>query len=78
MTIVARPADTQPGLTLMDWILSNPIKNRVEFGFFKKKPEVGLSRVWTFTKIWPELGPTRLYICIITKISSYIYIYILL
>ena len=76
MTIVAQPADTQPGLTLMDRILSSPIKNRVEFGFFKKKPEVGLSRVWTFTKIWPKLGPTRLYICIITKISSFIYIYI--
>ena len=46
MTIFARPTDTQPGPTLMGQILPGPIKNRIEFGFLKKKKlEAGLSRV---------------------------------
>ena len=46
MTIFARPTDTQPGPTLMGQILPGPIKNRIEFGFKKKKKlKAGLSRV---------------------------------
>ena len=37
MTIFARPTDTRPGPTLMGQILPDPIKNRIEFGFLKKK-----------------------------------------
>ena len=41
MTIFARPADTRPGPTLMGRVLPGPIKNRVGYGFKKKKPETG-------------------------------------
>ena len=36
MAIIARPADTRPGPTLMGQILPGPIKNRVGFGFLVK------------------------------------------
>ena len=70
MAIFARPVGTQPGTTLMGRILPDPIKNRVGFGFKKKKPKVGLSWVQVFSKTRSGLGPdpTWLYI--------YIYIYI--
>ena len=45
MTIYIRPADTRFGPTLMGRILPGPIKNRVGYGFKKKKPEVGPGRV---------------------------------
>ena len=34
MTIFARSAGTQPGLTLMGRVLPGPIRNRVRYGFF--------------------------------------------
>ena len=37
MAIFARPTGTRPGPTLMDRVLPNPIRNRVRYGFFKKK-----------------------------------------
>ena len=37
MAIFARPADTRPGPTLMGRVLPGPIKNRVGYGFKKKK-----------------------------------------
>ena len=37
MAIFARPVDTWPSPTLMGRVLPGPIKNRIEFGFFKKK-----------------------------------------
>ena len=45
MTIFARPTGTRPNSTLMGRILSGPIRNRVGYGFLKKKPEAGLGRV---------------------------------
>ena len=48
MAIVAQPTDTRPGPTLMDRVLPGLIKNRVGFGFLKKKPEVGPGQVWVF------------------------------
>ena len=41
MAIFALPADTRPGPTLMGRVLPGPIKNRVGYGFKKKKPETG-------------------------------------
>ena len=66
MAIFARLADTQPNSTLMGRILPGPIKNRVGFGFFKKKPRSGFGSGRDFYKTWPEpgSGPTRLYIYI--------------
>ena len=37
MAILAQPVDTRSGPTLMGWILPGPIRNRVEYGFKKKK-----------------------------------------
>ena len=69
MAIFARPADTRPDLTLMGQVLLDPIKNRVEYGFFLKKPEAGLgfgkNLVRTRTR-------TRLGYILITKTPSYI------
>ena len=49
MAIVAQPTDTRLGPTLMDRVLLGLIKNRVGFGFLKKKkPEVGSGQVWVF------------------------------
>ena len=41
MAIFARPADTRPDPTLMGRILPGPFRNRVGYGFKKKKPETG-------------------------------------
>ena len=42
MTIFVRLADIRPGLTLMGRVLPGPIRNRVGYGFKKKKnPETG-------------------------------------
>ena len=46
MAIFARPAGTRSGSTLMDWVLTSPIRNRVRYGFLKKKPEAGPGWVW--------------------------------
>ena len=45
IAIFAWPAGIRPGSTLMGRILPGPIRNRVEYGFFKKKPEAGPGRV---------------------------------
>ena len=37
MAIFAQPADTRPSPTLMGRILPDPIRNRVRYGFLKKK-----------------------------------------
>ena len=62
MTIYTRPVGTQPGSTLVGRVLPGLMKNRVRFGFKKKKPEMGLGRVRVLAKTQPELGPnsTRL------------------
>ena len=74
MAIVARPAGTQSGPTLMGRVLPDPIKNKVGFGFFKKKPS---KRVRVSCKTRPEPGPdpTRLQVNKITKKPFYIYTY---
>ena len=41
MAIFARPADTQSGPTLMGRVLLSPIRNRVGYGFLKKKTRNG-------------------------------------
>ena len=50
--------DTRSGPTLMGRILPNPIKNKVGYGFFKKKkkPEADPGRVRILSKN-PKLGP---------------------
>ena len=50
MAIFARPADTRPGPTLMGRILPGPFRNRVGYGFKKKKPETGPGRVRVLLK----------------------------
>ena len=50
MAIFARPADTRPGPTLMGRILPGPFRNRVGYGFKKKKPEMGPGRVRVLLK----------------------------
>ena len=37
MTIFSRPAGTRPGPTLMGRVLPSPFRNRVGYGFKKKK-----------------------------------------
>ena len=54
----------------MGWILPGLIKNKVGYGFLKKKPETGPG----FIKK-PETRPGYI-IYKITKLPSYIYIYI--
>ena len=58
MAIFAQPTDTRPGLTLMDRVKPDPIKNRVRFGFFFFKKN--LKGVWVFTKTRP--GPINIYV----------------
>ena len=74
MAIIARPVDTRSGPTLMGRILPGPIKNRVEFGFKKKKPEAGSGQVQVFGKTQPRPDPTRLQDKTITK-KTLLYIY---
>ena len=50
MAIFARPVDTRPGPTLMGRILPDPFRNRVGYGFKKKKPETGTGRVRVLLK----------------------------
>ena len=57
MAIFTRSAGTRSGPILMGRILPDPIRNRVGFGFLKKKPEPGPGRVRVF--INPRPGPTR-------------------
>ena len=58
MAIIAQPVDTRSGPTLMGRILPSPIKNRVEFGFKKKKkPEAGSGQVQVFGKTQPRPDP---------------------
>ena len=61
VAIFARPASTEPDLTLMVRVLLGPIKNRVKFGFFflKKKPETGLGRVQVLIKTQQVPDPTQ-------------------
>ena len=61
----------------MGWVLLGLIKNRVGFGFKKKKPEAGPGRVRVFVKTWLELGPEPTWLQVNTKKTLlYIYIYI--
>ena len=62
MAIFARPAGTQPCLTLMGQILPSSIRNRVEYGLKKKKkkPEASPGRVRVLSKKFetrPETQP---------------------
>ena len=50
MAIFARPAGTRSGPTLIGRILPGPIRNRVGYGFLKKKPEAGPVRVRVLSK----------------------------
>ena len=59
----------RPGLALMGWILPSPIKNRVGFGFLKKKTRSRFGLGPGFYKN-PADSPTRL--------NIYIYIYIVI
>ena len=77
MAIYAQPAGTRPGSTLIGRVLLGLIKNRVEFGFFKKKTQnesgsglsFGKNPAWT----WTRLNPVSLNI----KLQkAYLYIYI--
>ena len=76
MAIFARLADTQPNSTLMGRILPGSIKNRVGFGFLKKKTpkrvrvRSGFLQNLARTRIRPNLV-IYIYIYIITKISSH-------
>ena len=62
MAIFAQPADTRPSPTLMGRILPDPIRNRVRYGFLKKKKknpnqvQVG-SEFYKKKKIW---NPTQI------------------
>jgi len=56
MAIFARPADTRSSPTLIGRVLLGPIRNRVRYGFLKKKPETGPSRVQVLFKK-PRLNP---------------------
>ena len=69
MAIFARLADTQPNSTLMGRILPGPIKNRVGFGFLKKKTP---KRVLVRSGFLQNLARTR----IRPNLVIYIYIYI--
>ena len=77
MAISTRSMGTRLGPTIMGWILPGPIKNRVGFGFFKKKPKADLGWVRVLVKLGPNPDPTRpVYnLSKITKIPIYIYIY---
>ena len=61
MAIFARPVDTRSGPTLMGRILPGLIKNRVGYGFLKKKPKADPGQVQILSKN-PKPGPdmTRL------------------
>ena len=69
MAIFARPVGTQPGTTLMGRILPDPIKNRVGFGFKKKKTQSGFELGLGFFQN-PVRTRTR------PNLVIYIYIYI--
>ena len=71
MAIFAQPADIRPSPTLMGRVLPGPIKNRVGFGFLKKKPEAGLGfyKNPTRTRTQPDPLKTK-----ITKKHPSIYI----
>ena len=72
MAIFARPADTQPGPTLMGWVLPGPIKNRVGYGLKKKNPKrVRVGSGYEKTRPEPDPLPFLLGIpnFLITKIT---------
>ena len=54
MTIYAWPTGTRPGSTLIGRVLPSPIKNRVGFGFKKKK------KLETGPRFGKNLARTRL------------------
>ena len=54
-----RPAGTQPGPTLMGWVLPGLIKNRIGFGFLKKL-EAGSGFYKNPAQTWTRPDPTRL------------------
>ena len=76
MAIVAQPTDTRLGPTLMDRVLLGLIKNRVGFGFLKKKTRSGFGLGLSFwLKPNPNLDPTQpSYELIQLQKNPYIYI----
>ena len=72
MAIYARPVDTRFNPTLMSRVLPSLIKNRVRFGLKKKKK----SPKWVQVLVKTQPEPTRLNLSRITKIPTYLYIYI--
>ena len=86
MAIFARPVGTRPGPTLMDRVLPSPIRNRVGYGFKKKKPEVGsgfIKKTRDPTRNparlktrYPKLQKYPLSLSLSLSLSLYIYIYI--
>ena len=56
MAIYIWPADTRPGPTLMGRILPGPLRNRVGYGFIKKKKNPIRVQVLSKTRLEPEPG----------------------
>ena len=78
MAIFTRSADTRSGPTLMGRVLPDPIKNRVGYGFKKKKPETGPGRVRVLLKNPdPTRDPTRIKPGTQNYQNALIYIYLL-
>ena len=75
MAIFARPVDTWPSPTLMGRVLPGPIKNRIEFGFLKKKNPKrsgsGSGFYKNLTRTWTQPDPLKTEI---TKKNPNIYI----
>ena len=78
MAIFAWPTGIRPGPTLMGRILPGPIRNRVGYGFLKKKPEAGpgfIKKIWDPTQNLARLKTRHLKL---QKYPVYIYSYILI
>ena len=75
MAIAARPASTQPDLTLMGWVLLGPIKNRVGYGLkiIKKIKRVQLESGF-YQK--PSSKPNSTLNLVTLKLLKTLYIYI--
>ena len=75
MAIFTRSAGTRSGPTLMGRVLPGPIRNRVGYGFFKKKPEAGpgfIKKIWDPTQNLARLKTRHLKL---QKYHVYIFLY---